>query len=219
MKHEKISISVKKISKNYGGKNILSECTFDLESGSKTALLGVNGSGKTTLLKILATLTLPSSGEAWINGCSLKENLNPLRAQIGILTHIPMIYPNFSPIENLRFFGNLYNIKNLDKRVDEILHLSGLWNRRYEKTNVLSRGMHQRLALGRAIIHNPKILLLDEPETGLDINGLEMLSNLLSQDPNLTVVFSTHDIKNAEMWAENFLTIQHGKISKTSLRK
>ena len=112
MKHEKISISVKKISKNYGGKKILSECTFDLESGSKTALLGVNGSGKTTLLKILATLTLPSSGEAWINGCSLKENLNPLRAQIGILTHIPMIYPNFSPIENLRFFGNLYNIKN-----------------------------------------------------------------------------------------------------------
>ena len=217
--HEKLAISVKKMSKNYGEKNILSECTFDLESGSKTALMGANGSGKTTLLNILATLTSPSSGDACINGYSLKENSNLLREQIGVLAHIPMVYPDFSPRENLYFFGNLYNLTNLDKRVDEILHLSGLWNRRNEKTNVLSRGMHQRLALGRAVIHNPKILLLDEPETGLDTGGLEMLKTLVLENSNMTVIASTHNNKNAEIWADNLLTIYKGKISTHHLEK
>lgn len=217
--HKKIAISVKNLSKNYGGKYILTECTFDLELGSKTALLGANGTGKTTLLNMLATLTSPSSGDAWINGYSLKENSNDLRKQIGILAHIPMVYPDFSPIENLRFFGNLYNLTNLDERVDEILHLSGLWNRRYDKTNVLSRGMHQRLALGRSIIHKPKVLLLDEPETGLDIGGLEMLQSLVFENPNMTVIASTHNNKNIETWADNSLTIHKGKISTTNLGK
>tara|TARA_Y100000590_G_scaffold470447_1_gene665047 strand:+ start:2184 stop:2840 length:657 start_codon:yes stop_codon:yes gene_type:complete len=217
--HEKIAISVEKISKNYGGKNILSECTFDLESGSKTALLGANGSGKTTLLNILSTLISPSSGDAWINGYSLKENSNILRAQIGVLAHIPMVYPNFSLIENLRFFGSLYNLTNLDERVNEVLHLLDLWSRRYEKTNILSRGMSQRLALARAIIHKPKILLLDEPETGLDSNGLEILKTAVLEDRNMTVIASTHDKKNAENWAENLMTIYKGQISPFTIRK
>tara|TARA_B100000700_G_scaffold331502_1_gene464916 strand:- start:871 stop:1527 length:657 start_codon:yes stop_codon:yes gene_type:complete len=217
--HEKIAISVEKISKNYGGKNILSECTFDLESGSKTALLGANGSGKTTLLNILSTLISPSSGDAWINGYSLKENSNILRAQIGVLAHIPMVYPNFSLIENLRFFGSLYNLTNLDERVNEVLHLLDLWSRRYEKTNILSRGMSQRLALARAIIHKPKILLLDEPETGLDSDGLEILKTAVLEDRNMTVIASTHDKKNAENWAENLMTIYKGQISPFTIRK
>ena len=217
--HEKIAISVEKISKNYGGKNILSECTFDLESGSKTALLGANGSGKTTLLNILSTLISPSSGDAWINGYSLKENSNILRAQIGVLAHIPMVYPNFSLIENLRFFGCLYNLTNLDERVNEVLHLLDLWSRRYEKTNILSRGMSQRLALARAIIHKPKILLLDEPETGLDSDGLEILKTAVLEDRNMTVIASTHDKKNAENWAENLMTIYKGQISPFTIRK
>ena len=130
-----------------------------------------------------------------------------------------MVYPNFSLIENLRFFGSLYNLTNLDERVNEVLHLLDLWSRRYEKTNILSRGMSQRLALARAIIHKPKILLLDEPETGLDSNGLEILKTAVLEDRNMTVIASTHDKKNAENWAENLMTIYKGQISPFTIRK
>ena len=135
-----------------------------------------------------------------------------LRRAIGVLAHRPMLYEDLTPLENLGFFARLYDVPDAEARIEELLRTVGLWNRRHEAVAVFSRGMHQRLALARALLHRPAILLADEPETGLDPEGIEMLDALVMRAPDLTVIAATHRIDRIEAWATGLVRLEHGRV-------
>ena len=207
------AIEASGLGKRYGASEVLREVTFALEAGSKTALLGANGAGKTTLLAVLSTLATASSGSASVAGCAVDGAPAALRRRIGVLTHRPMLYEALSPIENLRFFARLYGVPDAAARVEELLRAVGLWRRRDEPTAVLSRGYHQRLAIARALVHRPEVLLLDEPETGLGGEGVGLLDALMLRAPGLTVLAATHRVDRIEAWADGRLTRERGRVA------
>ena len=126
--------------------------------------------------------------------------------------HVPMLYEELTPSENLRFFARLYDVEDGAKRADELLRAVGLWTRRDEPTAVLSRGMHQRLALARAVLHRPRVLLLDEPETGLDAGGIDLLERLALRDEGVTVLAATHRAERVGRWATRRLVLDRGRV-------
>jgi heme exporter protein A len=200
------------LTKRYGGVDVVSDMSFSLAAGSKTALLGPNGAGKSTLLGLLTTLLTPNAGDAAIAGHAISTNPIDLRRSIGVLAHLPMVYEELSPLENLEFFARLYGVPDADTRVEELLRAVGLWRRRREPTAVLSRGYHQRLALARAVIHRPAVLLLDEPETGLDPEGVALLDQLMLGDPAVTVLAATHLVDRVGQWADGVLRLDRGRV-------
>lgn len=206
------AIEARALTKRYGGTVVLDALTFRLGAGSKTALLGANGAGKTTLLAVLTTLASPSAGEAWVAGEAVTGASAALRRSIGVLGHQPMVYEELSPLQNLRFFARLYGITDAEARIEELLRTVGLWRRRDEVTGVLSRGQHQRLAIARALVHAPSVLLLDEPETGLDGEGLALLDALMLRAPGLTVLAATHRVERVSEWADSTVRLERGRL-------
>src|SRR5690606_39022551 len=167
----------------YGGVFVIRGIDLRLPAGSRTALLGANGAGKTTLLGVLSSLIGATEGDVHIGGMALREQPAEVKRRIGVLGHRPMLYEEFSPLENLRFFARLYGVREAEPRIEELLRRVGLWRRREEPTAVFSRGYHQRLALARALVHSPDVLLVDEPETGLDPEGVALLDELVLAAP------------------------------------
>jgi len=159
-------IVVKKLVKRFGPITVLRELDLEISSGEFVALLGPNGAGKTTLLRILATLSKPNSGLVKVASYKLPEQAIYVRAQLGVVSHQPLLYGDLTAEENLNFYSRLYNIASA--RREQVLELVGLASRKNDLVRTFSRGMQQRLAIGRAILHSPRILLLDEPHTGLD---------------------------------------------------
>lgn len=206
------AIEARGLTKRYGGSIVLDAVTFSLAPGTKTALLGANGAGKTTLLALLTTLATPSAGEAWVAGQRVTSASSALRRSFGVLTHQPMLYEELSPLQNLRFFARLYGVLDAEARIEELLRTVGLWRRRDEATGVLSRGTHQRLAIARALIHAPSVLLLDEPETGLDGDGIALLDALMLRAPGMTVLAATHRVDRVGQWADSVLRIGRGRV-------
>jgi len=200
------------LTKRYGGVEVVSDVTFALPVGSKTALLGPNGAGKSTLLGLLTTLIAPNEGDAAIAGHALSVNPIEMRRHIGVLAHLPMVYEELSPLENLRFFARLYDAPDPEARIEELLRAVGLWRRRREPTAVFSRGYHQRLALARALLHNPAVLLFDEPETGLDPEGVAVLDELAMTAEGVTVLAATHLVDRVERWADGVLRLDRGRV-------
>jgi heme exporter protein A len=200
------------LTKRYGGVEVVADMSFSLTAGSKTALLGANGAGKSTLLGLLTTLLTLNAGDATIAGHAISTNPIELRRNIGVLAHLPMVYEELSPLENLEFFARLYQVPDSDARVEELLRAVGLWRRRREPTAILSRGYHQRLALARAIVHHPTVLLLDEPETGLDPEGVALLDELALRDPEITVLAATHLVDRVDQWADGILRLDRGRV-------
>lgn len=199
------------LTRQYGGVPVVRGVDLRLPVGSRTALLGANGAGKTTLLGMLATLITPTSGTLRINGHD--RGSTALRRSIGVLGHRPMLYEDLSPGENLRFFARLYGVADADTRVEELLRRVGLWTRRHERTAVLSRGYHQRLALARLLVHRPEVVIADEPETGLDPDGVALLDELVLALPGLTVLAATHRIDHIEAWATGIVRLERGSIA------
>jgi len=206
------AVAATALTKRYGGVDVVSDATFTLEPGSKIALLGPNGAGKSTLLGILSSLITPNSGDAIVAGYPLRVNPPELRRSIGVLAHLPMIYEELSPLENLQFFARLYGIPDAATRIEELLRAVGLWQRRREPAQVFSRGYHQRLAIARALIHRPSVMLLDEPETGLDPSGVELLDELVMSDPAVTVLAATHLVERTAHWATGVLRLDRGRV-------
>ena len=200
------------LSKRYSGLEVVRAVSIALPAGSRTALTGANGAGKTTLLALLSSLTLPSAGDATIAGHSLRARPAAMRRAIGVLAHRPMLYEDLTPLENLGFFARLYALDDAAPRIEELLRATGIWHRRHEAVAVLSRGMHQRLALARALLHRPAILLADEPETGLDPEGIEVLDRLVLRAPELTVVAATHRVDRVAAWATGTVRLEHGRV-------
>lgn len=206
-------ILVKKLVKRFGPLAVLRELDFEVQSGEFVALLGPNGAGKTTLLRILATLSRPTSGLVQVASYRLPQGGSALRAELGIVSHQPLLYGDLTAEENLRFYGKLYSVGR--KRIQEVLELVGLNKRQDDLVRTFSRGMQQRLTIGRAILHNPRILLLDEPHTGLDQEAGEILDGVLRSVAleGRTVVMTSHDLVRAAGLATRVDLLSKGKIA------
>ena len=213
-------ITVKKLVKRFGLKPVLRGLDFEVQPGEFVALLGPNGAGKTTFLRILASLSRPSLGSVMVAGYQLPNEAAAVRTRLGVVSHLPLLYGDLTADENLRFYGRMYNINALDARITEVLEMVGLENRRRDLVRTYSRGMQQRLAIGRAVLHNPEVMLFDEPYTGLDQDASSMLDEVLKTvaAKGRTVVMTSHDLARAEDLATRFDILSRGVIaaSKTS---
>ena len=214
-------ITVKKLVKRFGLKTVLRGVDFDVQPGEFVALLGPNGAGKTTFLRILSSLSRPSLGNVKIAGYQLPTQAAQVRARLGVVSHLPLLYGDLSADENLRFYARMYNIPNDDVRVTEVLEMVGLENRRRDLVRTFSRGMQQRLAIGRAVLHDPDVVLFDEPYTGLDQDASAMLDDVLKTvaAKGRTVVMTSHDLARAEDLATRFDILSRGVISASASRK
>ncbi len=208
-------IIVKKLVKRFGLKTVLRGLDFQVEKGEFVALLGPNGAGKTTFLRILASLSRPSLGRVSIAGYELPAQSAAVRRRLGVVSHMPLIYGDLTAEENLQFYGRMYNLPELAERVSEVLEMVGLAARRRDLARTFSRGMQQRLAIGRAVLHDPEVMLFDEPYTGLDQDASEMLDGVLRRvaAQGRTVVMTSHDLARAEDLASRFDILSRGVIA------
>lgn len=214
-------ITVKKLVKRFGLKTVLRGVNFDVQPGEFVALLGPNGAGKTTFLRILASLSRPSLGEVSVAGYRLPNEAAAVRARLGVVSHLPLLYGDLSAEENLRFYGRMYGILDLEPRITEVLEMVGLDNRRRDLVRTFSRGMQQRLAIGRAVLHDPDVMLFDEPYTGLDQDASSMLDEVLKTvaAKGRTVVMTSHDLARAEDLATRFDILSRGVITASATHK
>ena len=214
-------IIVKKLVKRFGLKVILRGLDFSVQQGEFVALLGPNGAGKTTFLRILASLSRPSLGQVQVAGHQLPDEAAQVRAKLGVVSHMPLLYPDLTAEENMKFYASMYGIADPGPRITEVLDMVGLENRRKDLVRTFSRGMQQRLAIGRAVIHNPEVMLFDEPYTGLDQDASEMLDEVLRSvaAEGRTVVMTSHDLARAEDLATRFDILSRGVIAACATHK
>jgi heme exporter protein A len=192
-------ISARDVSKRYGFKRVLEGLTFDLERGDFLVVTGPNGAGKTTLLRLCAGLAIPSSGTL---------EIEPDRSRIGFLGHDPLVYRELTALENLDLYGRLYRVPERRERIGMLLERFGLWESRRERASALSRGQLQRLALCRAVLHKPELLILDEPFSGLDSDGVALLDReLAAMRGRRTLLMATHDPQRVHMLASGRLAL------------
>ena len=213
-------ITVKKLVKRFGLKPVLRGVDFVVQPGEFVALLGPNGAGKTTFLRILASLSRPTLGEVNVAGYRLPKDAAAVRARLGVVSHLPLLYGDLSAEENLRFYGRMYGISALEQRITEVLEMVGLDTRRRDLVRTFSRGMQQRLAIGRAVLHDPDVMLFDEPYTGLDQDASSMLDEVLKTVAarGRTVVMTSHDLARAEDLATRFDILSRGVIAASAAR-
>jgi heme exporter protein A len=207
-------IDIKGLTKQADNKLILRGIDLSIKQGETVAILGPNGAGKSTLLKVLATLIKPTTGQVMINGLNLKKNQLEIKKLFGYLPHSSLLYDQYSPLENLVFFGNLYGVKNAEERAVELVKEVGLSFFLNEPVKNFSRGMIQRIAIARAIVHEPKILYLDEPHTGLDQGAIGILNNVIlsMKEKGTTTLMVTHDFKQAAEICDRIIIVKNGKI-------
>ena len=207
-------IEVRRLVKRFGLKTVLRGVDFRVEPGEFVALLGPNGAGKTTFLRILASLSRPTLGEVQIAGYRLPAQASAVRRRLGVVSHLPLLYGDLTAEENLHFYGRMYGVEELDRRVAEVLDLVGLALRRRDLVRTFSRGMQQRLAIARAVLHDPEVMLFDEPHTGLDQDACAMLDTVLKEVAarGRTVVMTTHDLARAADLASRFDVLSRGVI-------
>jgi heme exporter protein A len=202
------------VSKRIEERLILSGIDLEIHAGEYVALIGANGAGKTTLLRILATLTPPTEGTIHLFGQPLVRIAINLRARIGLIGHQPMLYRDLSARENLRFFARLYELQEPDKRCDRMLRMVGLGDRADDPVKNFSRGMTQRVSIARALLHEPELILADEPFAGLDAPSIQSLESLLAKlnAAGKTIVLVNHDIEQTLRLAERAIVLRQGSI-------
>jgi heme exporter protein A len=210
-------IQVRKLVKTFGLKPVLRGVDFRAEPGEFVALLGPNGAGKTTFLRILASLSRPTMGEVRLAGRSLPAEAAAVRRILGVVSHQPLLYGDLTAEENLRFYGRMYGVDGIERRIAEVLEEVGLTARRRDLVRQFSRGMQQRLAIGRAILHRPEVMLFDEPHTGLDPDAAAMLDGLLREVAarGRTVVMTSHDLVRASSLASRVDILAGGVIGRS----
>jgi ABC-type multidrug transport system ATPase subunit len=191
-------IAARKLSKRFGGKRVLEDLDLEVPQGAFVLVTGPNGSGKTTLLRLCAGLAAPTGGEL---------EVRTARGAIGFLAHEPLVYRELTALENLDLYGRLYRIPERRERCGALLERFGLWPARNERADTFSRGMLQRLALCRAFLHDPDLLLLDEPFDGLDSEGVELLQQELAEGAKCTALVAIHDAELLEPLATGRLAL------------
>ena len=209
------SLTFSEVSRNFGRRRALNRVSITCSAGEIVALLGANGAGKSTLLLIAATLLDPTSGEVRYGQHTARTAGAPLRARIGLLAHDLYVYPELSAAENLRFFARLYRLPAVERSVNDALERALLGDRRDDPVSGFSRGMRQRLAIERALLHSPRLVLLDEPFTGLDDAAVTMLNTRLAalRSAGCIVLVTTHDLEAIEGIIDRAVVLAGGRLS------
>lgn len=209
-------IEVKGLVKAFGMLPVLRGLDLSVERGAFVALLGPNGSGKTTLMRILAALSKPTAGSVTIGGWALPAEAAAVRAQLGVVAHQPLLYEGLTARENLNFYAEMYDLPRDGRqaRIEVVLERVGLLSRADSVVRTFSRGMKQRLAIARAILHEPHVLLFDEPYTGLDQDAGTMLDSLLRSiaGDGHTIIMTSHDLPRAQSLSTHIAILSRGKI-------
>jgi heme exporter protein A len=208
------SLSFAEVSRTFGRRRALNRVTFQCRAGEVIALLGPNGAGKSTFLSIAATLLQPTSGAVAYGDLSAQRAGAALRGRIGLLAHDLYVYPDLTASENLDFFGRLYGLTDLRGRVTAALERAGLTDRCDEPVSGFSRGMRQRLALERALMHEPRLVLLDEPFTGLDDAATAALRDrvIALREAGAIVILTTHDLETIDGIIDRAVVLQNGRL-------
>ena len=214
------AIRTHKLTKSFGHQMALRGVDLSVDEGEFLTLFGPNGAGKTTLIRIVASLTRPTAGTVQVRGEDLGKAATSLRRHIGLISHNPLLYGDLTPDENLRFFARMYDLPGPATRIDAVLDQVGLTARRRDPVRTFSRGMVQRLAIARSILHDPEIMLLDEPYTGLDLQAADMLRSLLhgelartSAASNRTVILTTHNLEQGLEMCDRAAILHRGKVA------
>ncbi len=207
-------IEITGLTKTYGLMPVLRGVNLRVGTGEFVTLVGANGAGKSTLLRIVATLAKPSAGSVTIGGWPLPQQAHRVRKHIGLVSHNSLLYRDLSAEENLLFFARLYGVENRDETVTAALKRVGLAARRRDAVRTFSRGMTQRLTIARATLHQPDVLLLDEPYTGLDQDASKLLDELLLREKEFgrTILLITHNLLRGYGLSDRVAILNRGKI-------
>lgn len=206
-------IQLQQLTKAYGRLKALNRVDLSVQEGSFLTIVGPNGAGKTTLLGVIAGLIRPTRGRVWLNGVDLTEERDPVVGRtIGLLSFQTYLYEDLTVEENLRFYGRLYDVEPLDRTIEGLLEQAGMTERRHSRVATLSRGMRQRIGLARAILHDPPVLLLDEPYAGLDQEAIAALQTFLSEKTR-TVLLATHDLDRGLEVADHVAIMVRGRLA------
>ncbi len=208
-------IEVKGLVKSFGPTMALRGVNLSVPDGQFVTLVGPNGAGKTTMLRILATLSRPTAGLVKIEGRELPKGATEIRGCIGLVSHQTLLYGDLTAEENLRFYGRMYDVPDLETRITQVLEQVGLAHRRHSPVRTFSRGMQQRLAIARAVLHGPSLMLLDEPYTGLDQDAAARLEAVMSTvgTEGRTVVMTTHDLERGLAVADRVVILAKGRVA------
>jgi ABC-2 type transport system ATP-binding protein len=208
-----VSILVKNITRLYGAQKALDNISFEVPKGEILGFLGPNGAGKSTMMKIITTFIPPSEGEVKVCGFDIISDSMEVRRKVGYLPEHNPLYLDMYVREYLGFIAGLHHMKQKDKRIKEMVDLTGLGQEKHKKIGALSKGYRQRVGLAQALIHNPEVLILDEPTSGLDPNQLVDIRNLIKNiGKEKTVMFSTHIMQEVEAVCDRVIIINKGKI-------
>lgn len=217
MKELDAMLEIKNLTKVLGDNLILKNITLTLEKGEVLAVIGPNGAGKSTFFKCTVGLLKPSDGEIILDGKVVKKNSNVFKKKLGFLGHDSFLYNNLTPVENLKFYGKLHKVKDLEQRVNALLKEVGLFLFKDTPIRSFSRGMIQRLAIARVLLPEPEILMLDEPHTGLDQAAVSLLNKIIleKKQAGTSILLISHDFEQVEALADRAAILMKGKIADT----
>jgi len=212
--HESL-IRVKGLFKGFGRISVLRDLDLNLHGGEVLTILGPNGSGKTTLIKLLATLTKPDKGSVQILGMDASDSGTTIRRHVGVVTHEPLLYLELTGYENLKFTGRMFSLDRIDERIESVVDRLEIGPQLRQRIGTLSHGMRKRFSIARALLHDPLILLMDEPESGLDQRALSLLDTVVSDQKasGRTVVMTTHNLDRSVVQGHRIAVLVNGQIA------
>jgi ABC-2 type transport system ATP-binding protein len=202
-------IITKKLTRAFGENLAVNQLSFTVEKGEVFGLLGPNGAGKTTTVRMLAALLAPTSGEAWVAGYQVGLEDQEIRRKIGLLPEAPGLYDALTAEQNLIFYAEMYGVENKNQQIQKYLELLGLWHRRFEPVGTFSKGMRQKLAIARALLHEPEVLFLDEPTSGLDPEAARLVRDSIAElkGEGRTIILTTHNLEEADRLCDRVAVI------------
>ncbi|MCI0439078.1 MAG: ABC transporter ATP-binding protein [Chloroflexi bacterium] len=210
-----LAIDIQGLSKSFGRAAVLRDLDLQVPWGETLAVLGPNGSGKTTLIKILATLTKPDAGKVRVAGGDISRAGKSVRRLIGVVTHDTLLYEGLTAYENLKFFARMFGLDGIEGRIERSIERMGMASRLHDRVSTLSHGMKKRVSIARALLHDPPVLLMDEPESGLDQEALALLDDVVTDRtiPYRTVVMTTHNIERGLQLGSRMAILSRGRIA------
>ena len=208
------AVEVSGLSKAYARTQVLRNLDLQVPCGRVLTILGPNGSGKTTLVRVLAGLVRPDEGRVSIAGIDLASQPERARRRLGVVTHDALLYDGLTGYENLAFFGRMFGLDRIDDRIAEVSELLGIAGRLRQRAGTLSHGFRKRLSIARALLHGPAVLVMDEPESGLDQEALQLLDAAIggSADPARSILLTTHDLERGLAVGDSLVILSRGEV-------
>lgn len=208
---DKPAIEIRRLSKSFDHRPVLTGINLEVQQGEAVVIFGPNGAGKTTLLKIMSTVMKPTSGDVVIEGYDLRKDPGGIRRHIGVISHHSLLYDSLTARENLEFYAHLQDVPDSAQRIEEVAAMVNMKTRLDDRTGTFSRGMQQRITIARALLHKPSVLLMDEPETGLDQRSIDMLWSLLAEG-EYTIILTTHSMERGLELADRAVILNRGRM-------